>query len=59
MTTFSKRAWEESSGVYQRILDLPFNRELADGTLSHEVRADEAPFRAGSKAIARKKTNRI
>ena len=36
MTTFSKRAWEESSGLYQRILDLPFNRELADGTLSQE-----------------------
>ena len=36
MTTFSKRAWKESSGLYQRILDLPFNRELADGTLSQE-----------------------
>ncbi len=36
MSTFSNRAWEESSGLYQRILELPFNRELADGTLSQE-----------------------
>ena len=37
--TFSERAWNETSGLYRRILDLPFNRELADDTLS------EARFR--------------
>ena len=39
MTTFTERAWEETSGLYRRILELPFNRELAAGTLS------EARFR--------------
>lgn len=39
MTTFSENAWAENSGLYERILELPFNRELADGTLS------EARFR--------------
>jgi thiaminase/transcriptional activator TenA len=34
MTSFSERAWTETSGLYRRILDLPFNRELAAGTLS-------------------------
>ena len=36
MTTFSERAWKNTSGLYQRILDLPFNRELGDGTLSED-----------------------
>ena len=36
MSTFAERAWDETSGLYQRILDLPFNRELAAGTLSPE-----------------------
>jgi len=36
MPTFSEQAWTETSGIYQRILDLPFNRELAAGTLSQE-----------------------
>jgi thiaminase/transcriptional activator TenA len=36
MTTFTERAWTESSGLYGQILDLPFNRELAAGTLSQE-----------------------
>jgi thiaminase/transcriptional activator TenA len=36
MPTFSKQAWNETKGLYQRILDLPFNRELADGTLSQD-----------------------
>ena len=39
MPIFSERAWNETSDLYRRILDLPFNRELADGTLS------EARFR--------------
>ena len=34
MTTFSAQAWDETANLYQRILDLPFNRELAEGTLS-------------------------
>lgn len=34
--TFSDRAWEETADLYRRILDLPFNRELADGTLSED-----------------------
>ena len=36
MTAFSERAWTETSDLYRRILDLPFNRELAAGTLSQE-----------------------
>ena len=36
MPTFSEQAWSQTSGLYQRILDLPFNRELAAGTLSQE-----------------------
>jgi thiaminase/transcriptional activator TenA len=36
MAKFSERAWTETSGLYRRILDLPFNRELAAGTLSQE-----------------------
>ncbi len=39
MTTFTERAWNETSGLYRRILELPFNRDLAAGTLS------EARFR--------------
>jgi thiaminase/transcriptional activator TenA len=36
MPTFSERAWNETGALYRRILDLPFNRELAAGTLSRE-----------------------
>jgi thiaminase/transcriptional activator TenA len=36
MTTFSEQAWSETSALYRRILDLPFNRELAAGTLAEE-----------------------
>lgn len=34
MTKFSETAWAETSGLYERIMELPFNRELADGSLS-------------------------
>ena len=34
MTRFSDRAWGETADLRQGILDLPFNRELAAGTLS-------------------------
>jgi len=34
--TFSERAWGEISSVYAAILDLPFIREPAAGTLSVE-----------------------
>jgi len=36
MKTFSKLAWVEVAALQQSILELPFNRELADGTLSRE-----------------------
>jgi thiaminase/transcriptional activator TenA len=36
MKTFSDWAWQETAALRQRILDLPFNRELADGTLTQE-----------------------
>ncbi len=36
MKTFSDWAWQETAVLRQRILDLPFNRELADGTLTQE-----------------------
>ena len=36
MTAFSERAWAETSALYRRTLDLPFNCELAAGTLSKE-----------------------
>ncbi len=36
MKTFSEWAWQETEALRQRILDLPFNRELANGTLTQE-----------------------
>lgn len=36
MTRFSDEAWLATAGLRQRILELPFNRELAEGTLSQE-----------------------
>ena len=36
MKIFSKLAWAEVAALQQSILALPFNRELADGTLSRE-----------------------
>ena len=34
--SFSSEAWRRIEGLYGAILDLPFNRELAAGTLSRE-----------------------
>ncbi len=34
--TYSKDAWHEIGPLFDRIVDLPFNRELAAGTLSRE-----------------------
>ncbi len=34
--SFTKDAWERIGPVYAQILDLPFNRELAAGTLTRE-----------------------
>ena len=34
--TFSQEAWRRIAPLYDAILDLPFNRELAAGTLSRE-----------------------
>lgn len=31
--TFTKSQWAEIAGIYQAIIDHPFNRELAEGTL--------------------------
>ena len=39
MTEFSTQAWQQNLPLYEAILDLPFNRELAAGTL------DENRFR--------------
>ena len=36
MKSFSKWAWRETTALRQRILDLPFNKELANGTLTQE-----------------------
>ena len=36
MTSFSEDAWRTTADVRQRIIDLPFNRELAAGTVSTE-----------------------
>ncbi len=33
---WSKNAWNDVEGIYQKILKLPFVRELSDGTLSRE-----------------------
>lgn len=32
--SFSQELWENNTDLYQKILDLPFNQELAKGTLS-------------------------
>jgi len=34
--SFSREAWQRIAPLYARILDLPFNRELAAGTLARE-----------------------
>ena len=34
--TFSRDAWQRIGPMYQQILELPFNQELAAGTLSHD-----------------------
>lgn len=36
MATFSENVWAEAATLRQAIKDLPFNRELAAGTLHHE-----------------------
>lgn len=36
MTTFSAHAWRETTDLRRRIVDLPFNCELAAGTVSRE-----------------------
>ncbi len=36
MQTFSEWAWRETEALRQRILELPFNKELANGTLTRE-----------------------
>jgi thiaminase (transcriptional activator TenA) len=36
MTRFTDRMWDEIAPVYRAILELPFNRELAAGTLGRE-----------------------
>ena len=36
MTEFSTQAWQQNLPLYEAILDLPFNRELAAGTLDEE-----------------------
>ena len=36
MTTFTERAWHATEPLYRQILALPFNRELAAGTLAQE-----------------------
>jgi len=34
--TFSEKAWERITPLYNKILDMPFNRELMEGTLEIE-----------------------
>lgn len=34
---FSEMSWKEISGIYEDILDLPFIREIASGTLPREI----------------------
>ncbi|MGI9384022.1 MAG: thiaminase II [Methyloligellaceae bacterium] len=36
MTTFSKHIWQQTHALRERIFGLPFNLELAEGTLSQE-----------------------
>lgn len=36
MTTFTQQAWARNEALFKKTLDMPFNRELADGTLSAE-----------------------
>lgn len=36
MTSFTQRSWDEIAPLYRAILELPFNRELAAGTLARE-----------------------
>ena len=36
MPTFTEEAWRRNEALFQKTLAMPFNRELADGTLSAE-----------------------
>ena len=36
MSKWSKEAWTAAASIYAQIIDLPFVRGLADGSLSHE-----------------------
>ena len=36
MSRFTEGVWRDTADLYQKILDLPFNRELAAGTLSED-----------------------
>ena len=36
MPTFTEEAWTRNEALFQKNLAMPFNRELADGTLSAE-----------------------
>ena len=36
-SSWSQLAWNEADHIYRAILELPFVRQLADGTLSREI----------------------
>ena len=36
MNKWSNEAWTAAASIYTQIIDLPFVRGLADGSLSHE-----------------------
>lgn len=35
--SFTQTIWDENRGFYQKILDLPFNQKVADGTLDEKI----------------------
>lgn len=57
MTTFSDRAWVSIAGLMEAIYDLPFNRELASGTLDparfrYYIQQDSLYLEAYSRALS-------
>jgi len=57
MATFSENVWAEAATLRQAIKDLPFNRELAAGTLHHEkfqfyIMQDSIYLEAYSRALS-------
>ncbi|MEI0447996.1 TenA family protein [Brachyspira intermedia] len=54
---FSEKVWKKNEGIYKKIIDMPFNKELMQGTLDKEkfayyIEQDSLYLKYYSKALA-------